>query len=74
MTLNHLICEASVLELWEIWGTSLLPLFPDLLRPGAVVPVGVPSMGQIELFNHLPYLPTPPLGQDMTQGQSLSGV
>ena len=22
----------------------------------------------------LPYLPTPPLGQDMTQGQFLSGV
>ena len=23
---------------------------------------------------HYPYLPTPPLGQDMTQGQFLSGV
>ena len=25
-------------------------------------------------WNCIPYLPTPPLGQDMTQGQFLSGV
>ena len=24
--------------------------------------------------SHYPYLPTPPLGRDMTQGQFLSGV
>ena len=27
-----------------------------------------------EISNSLSYLPTPPLGQDMTQGQFLSGV
>ena len=27
-----------------------------------------------QLYCHLPYLPTPSLGQDMTQGQFLSGV
>ena len=27
-----------------------------------------------ETKKHWPYLPTPPLGQDMTQGQFLSGV
>ena len=28
----------------------------------------------VEVNNGLSYLPTPPLGQDMTQGQFLSGV
>ncbi len=27
-----------------------------------------------QVISYLPYLPTPPLGQDMTQGQFLSGV
>ena len=26
------------------------------------------------VFSHYSYLPTPPLGQDMTQGQFLSGI
>ena len=34
------------------------------------ISVRIPSMAIIESFN--PYLPTPPLGQDMTQGQFLS--
>ena len=45
--------EAPVLELWEMWSTSLLPLLPGLLRPRVVVPLRVPSMVQIELFNLL---------------------
>ena len=36
-----------------MWITPSLPL---LLQPGMLVPVRVPSMGQIELFNHLLYL------------------
>ena len=39
-----------------MWSSTLLLLLPGLLWPGTVVPVKVPSMGQIELFNHLQYL------------------
>ena len=45
--------EALVLELWEMWSTSLLRLLLGPLKPGVVVPDRVPSMGQIELFDHL---------------------
>ena len=48
--------EAPVLELWRMWNTPSFPLLPGLLIPGVVVPVRVPSMGQIEIFNHLLYL------------------
>ena len=48
--------EASVLELWGMWSTLSLPLLPGPLSPWVVVFVKVPSMGQIELFNHLLYL------------------
>ena len=48
--------EASVVELWGMWSTPLMPLFPVPLWPRVVVPVRVLSMGQIELFNHLLYL------------------
>ena len=41
--------EVPVLELWGMWN------IPSL-KPGVVIPVRVPSMGQIELFNHLQYL------------------
>ena len=34
--------------------------------------IGNPSLNPGQ--SYLPYLPTPPLGQDMTQGQFLSGV
>ena len=37
-------------------STLLLPLLPGPLLSGAVAPVRVSSMGQIELFNHLLYL------------------
>ena len=33
-----------------------------------------PGHTQISIFHYWYYLPTPPLGQDMTQGQFLSGV
>ena len=43
-----------------MWGISSGPgalgLLPGLFWAGVVVPVRVPSMGQIELFNHLQYL------------------
>ena len=29
-----------------------MPLLPSPLWPGLVIPVRVPSIGQIELFNH----------------------
>ena len=44
---------ASVLMLGEIWSTPSMPLFPGPLGTGVVVHTRVPSMGQIELFNHL---------------------
>ena len=45
--------KAPVLNLWEIWSTLSLPLFPDPFKPGAVELVRVLFMGQIQLFNHL---------------------
>ena len=42
--------EASVLEL------CATQLISGPLKPKLVVSVGVPSMGQIELFNHLLYV------------------
>ena len=33
-----------------------LPLLPGPLWPRVIAPVGIPSMDQIELFNHLLYL------------------
>ena len=53
MTLNHLEVQAPVLELWGMWSTSSFPLLSGSLKPRVVVPIRVPSMGQIELFNHL---------------------
>ena len=52
MTPNH-DGEAPVLELNVIWSTPSLLLLPGLLWPGLVVPVSVPSIAQIELFNPL---------------------
>ena len=37
----------------ELWSTPSLPLLPDPLWRREVVPVRVPTMAQIELFNHL---------------------
>ena len=46
--------EAPVmLELWEMQSTFSLPLLPDPLWLGMVIPERVLSKGQIELFNHL---------------------
>ena len=53
--------EAPVMqELWGMCNTPSLPLLLGSLLPGVVAPD--------------PIYPTPPLGQDMTQGQFLSGV
>ena len=43
--------EAQVLEFWLMWSTPLLPLLSDPLWYGAVVPVRIQSIGQIEIFN-----------------------
>ena len=37
-------------------NTSFMPLLPGPLQLEIVVPVSVPCMGQIELFDHLLYL------------------
>ena len=51
--------EAPVLlELWRMWSTPSASSPPGPLWPGVTVPVRVPSMGQIELFNHLLYWKT----------------
>ena len=43
----------ELLELWGMWSTLSLPLLPGSLLIGVVVSVRVPSIDQIELFNHL---------------------
>ena len=48
--------EAAVLELWEMWRTPSLALLPGPLWTWVLVPVTVPDMSQIELFNHQQYL------------------
>ena len=45
--------EAPVLELWQMWSTLLLLLLPGSLWPRVIAPVRVPSMCQIELFDHV---------------------
>ena len=42
--------EVPVPELREMERTSSLPLLPHPLWPGVLVPVRVPSMGQLEPF------------------------
>ena len=44
--------EVWVLHLWRIWNTPSFPVLPDSPELGVEVPVTVPSMGQMELFNH----------------------
>ena len=46
--------EAAVLEIWGMYGTCSLPLFYLPLWPRMVVPVRVPSMGQIDLCKDYP--------------------
>ena len=48
--------EVTFLDLWGMWSTPSLSLLPDPLLPKVVVPGRVPSVGQVELFNHLLYL------------------
>ena len=38
------------MEILGAWSTSSLLLPPGPLEPGLVVPISVPSMGQIDLF------------------------
>ena len=45
--------EAPVLEHLGMWSTPSLPLHPGSLWSGLVLPVRIPSMGQMEAFNHL---------------------
>ena len=45
--------QDPILKLWGMWSTPSLLLLPGPLRFRVVVPVRVPSMDQIELFNHL---------------------
>ena len=47
---------ALQLELWGRLSTPSLLLLSGQSRPGVVVPVGLPSVCQIELFNYLLYL------------------
>ena len=42
--------ETPVLKLWRMWRAFSLPLLQGSLGPGVVVPVRIPSMGQIDLF------------------------
>ena len=74
-----------ILNCIQCWSSSSgdLPLLPGPLGLGEViVSMRIPSMGQIDLSKNDSYsigildpiYPTPPLGQDMTQGQFLSGV
>ena len=48
--------EAPFLKTWGVWSTPSLPLLPSPLWHRVVVPVGVPSIGQIDLFKNQSYL------------------
>ena len=48
--------ETPVLKLWGMWSTPLLPLTSGSLWSEVVIPVRVPSMGQMEISNHFLYL------------------
>ena len=39
-----------MLEISKVWNTSSSSLFPGPLWPGAIVPVSVSNMGQINLY------------------------
>ena len=45
--------EAPILELWEMWSALSLPLLPGPLWPRVVVCDSIPSLGQVELLDHL---------------------
>ena len=42
-----------------MWCIISLPLIPNSYRPGVGVPVRVPFMGQIDMFNNYSYLIRP---------------
>ena len=42
--------QDPVMELWGVWSTLLLPLFPDPLWPGVLGPVRIPSMSKNDPF------------------------
>ena len=52
---------------WGMWSCFFLACQPHSL-------CGIPAEGYLHPVYFRYYLPTPPLGQDMTQGQFLSGV
>ena len=70
----HHVC---ILPVWagcdprSIIKQSFIRLNPDFPSPR---PVAIPKLKDQLLIAGRYYLPTPPLGQDMTQGQFLSGV
>ena len=43
--------EVPVLELWEMWSTHSLLLFPGSLWPGVEVFIRASSMGQMQIFD-----------------------
>ena len=49
----HLMVRLQSWRFGGMWNTPSLPLLPGPIRSGVVAPVRVPSLGQIELFNHL---------------------
>ena len=49
----HLIVMLQSWNFWECGVPLRLPLLSGSLSPGVVIPVRVPFMSQIELFNHL---------------------
>ena len=52
MTINCIDGQSQVMELWGMRSTHSLPLFQGPLWLGMVVP----SISQIVIFNHFPYL------------------
>ena len=50
MALNSSGGEATVLKLWRMLTTPLLPLLPDPLSQGMVVTVRFPSLGLVDQF------------------------
>ena len=65
---KHVFFSTSVSKFFVIF---LFALILVMLLLAALI---ILSLLFLILFKFLDYLPTPPLGQDMTQGQFLSGV
>ena len=55
MSISISKCKDLVRPIWGVWSASSLPLLPGSLLAEAIVPHGVQSLGQIDLFKNYSY-------------------